>query len=89
MSTSEQYHSIRYSITANLTTIKALLSQADRLHQIVAELDNNVDEAEKKKLNTSIEGIYSSIDALVAQTDELFRMFVTYAKAQEKINTES
>lgn len=86
MSTVEQYNAIRASITSNLETIKTLLAQANNLHNIVDELDGNVDAAEKEKLNASINNIYKSIDLLVVQSDTLFQTFIVYANSMEPAN---
>jgi len=85
MSAADQYNAIRSSIASNLATIKSLLEQADSLHGIVLELDDNIDADEKKKLNDSINNLYKSIDLLVQQTDTLFKAFINYAKSKENV----
>ena len=83
MTTIEQYNTIRAVIRSNLQTIKSLLAQANSLHQVVIELDDNIESDEKKKLNDSLNNIYKSIDLLVMQTDVLLKTFVAYANAKE------
>jgi Mg2+/Co2+ transporter CorC len=85
MNTTDQYNVIRSSIRDNLATIRSLLTQADSLHDIVGQLDDKVDNEEKKKLNDSINNIYKSIDLLVIQTDTLFKTFIKYADSTEEL----
>lgn len=85
MNNVDQYNAIRATIGSNLGTIKSLLDQANSLHQVVQDLDGNVDAEEKQKLNDSINNMYKSIDLLIMQTDTLFQTFIVYANSKEPI----
>jgi hypothetical protein len=86
MSNVERYNAIRETIISNLMTIKFLLDQANSLHEVVKDLDDNVEPEEKQKLTDSVNNIYKSIDLLTVQTDSLFQTFIDYANSTESIS---
>ncbi len=64
-----QLEDVRSAIQVNIESIKSLLEQANSLSDLIAPIeDTNL----RDKLAENLQGIYSTIDRLIENTDKLF-----------------
>jgi hypothetical protein len=81
----EQFQNLRKIITTNVSTIRDLVEQSDKLSQVIRSLGDKTEENDiklKADLGKLKADISKSIDILIEQTNELFR---TYEKLVEEI----
>ncbi len=76
----QQYNNIRDTINKNVDTIKLMLDQAKQLSVIAESLSDASCADVKKKLEEQIQGMNTSISALIDQTTELFKLYDQFAK---------
>ncbi len=64
-----QLEDVRTAIQVNIESIKSLLEQANSLSDLITPIeDTNL----RDKLAENLQGIYSTIDRLIENTDKLF-----------------
>lgn len=64
-----QLEDVREAIQVNIESIKALLEQANSLSELIAPME---DTDLRDKLAETLQGIYTTIDSLIENTDKLF-----------------
>jgi ADP-dependent phosphofructokinase/glucokinase len=64
-----QLEDVRVAIQVNIESIKALLEQANSLSELITPIQ---DTDLRDKLAENLQGIYSTIDSLIENTDRLF-----------------
>jgi len=64
-----QLEDVRAAIQVNIESIKSLLEHANSLSQLITPME---DTDLRDKLATNLQGIYSTIDSLIENTDKLF-----------------
>ena len=64
-----QLEDVRTAIQVNIESIKSLIEQANSLSEIITPIEDTV---LRDKLAANLQGIYSTIDNLIENTDKLF-----------------
>ena len=64
-----QLEDVRVAIQVNIESIKSLLEQANSLSELITPIQ---DTDLRDKLAENLQGIYSTIDSLIENTDRLF-----------------
>ena len=64
-----QLEDVRAAIQVNIESIKSLLDQANSLSELITPME---DTDLRDKLAVNLQGIYSTIDTLIENTDKLF-----------------
>lgn len=64
-----QLEDVRAAIQVNIESIKSLLEQANSLSELITPME---DTDLRDKLAENLQGIYSTIDNLIENTDKLF-----------------
>lgn len=65
----KQLEDVRNAIQVNIESIKSLIEQANSLSEIITPIE---DTDLRDKLSVNLQGIYSTIDNLIENTDKLF-----------------
>ena len=72
----EQFENLRTIIETNVATLRSLLKQSEQLSELVQKIQNSEKDNElKKQLVESKTNITTSIDVLVGQTQNLFKVY--------------
>ena len=71
----DQFSSLKEIISTNVSTLKSLVKQADNLSEIIQKMDSSVENPFKTQLETSKKEIMESIDILIKQTQDLFKVY--------------
>jgi predicted component of type VI protein secretion system len=64
-----QLEDVRAAIQVNIESIKSLLEQANSLSELITPMEDTV---LRDKLAENLKGIYTTIDSLIENTDNLF-----------------